>query len=148
MNKSKYRHIWPSKRTIHSKKSRNYNITDKDIVSHHEAGHALIGVHLDAASTVQKVTIIPRGNAGGYTIMTPKEEVIFHSKENLYASITGYLGGRAAEEIMFGKNKITTGAHDDLEKATNIARHMVTEYGMSSLGLAQFESSRQVGQNK
>lgn len=74
--------------------------------------------------------------------MTPKEETMFHSKENLYATITGYLGGRASEEIIFGKTKITTGAHDDLEKATNIARHMVTEYGMSSLGLVQFESPK------
>ncbi|WP_342252595.1 ATP-dependent zinc metalloprotease FtsH [Spiroplasma endosymbiont of Amphibalanus improvisus] len=125
-----------------AKKSRKYTITDKDIVSYHEAGHALIGLKLDDASKVQKVTIIPRGNAGGYTIMTPKEEIMFHSKEQLYASITGYLGGRAAEEIMFGKTKITTGAHDDLEKATNLARHMVTEYGMSSLGLVQYESSK------
>ncbi len=125
-----------------AKESRKYSIMDKDIVSYHEAGHALIGLRLEAASKVQKVTIIPRGQAGGYTIMTPKEETMFHSKENLYATITGYLGGRASEEIIFGKTKITTGAHDDLEKATNIARHMVTEYGMSSLGLVQFESPK------
>ncbi|WP_338964706.1 ATP-dependent zinc metalloprotease FtsH [Spiroplasma endosymbiont of Sarcophaga carnaria] len=125
-----------------AKESRKYSVMDKDIVSYHEAGHALIGLRLEAASKVQKVTIIPRGQAGGYTIMTPKEETMFHSKENLYATITGYLGGRASEEIIFGKTKITTGAHDDLEKATNIARHMVTEYGMSSLGLVQFESPK------
>ncbi|AGM24600.1 ATP-dependent zinc metalloprotease FtsH [Spiroplasma chrysopicola] len=125
-----------------AKESRKYSVMDKQIVSYHEAGHALIGVKLEAASMVQKVTIIPRGQAGGYTIMTPKEETMFHSKENLYATITGYLGGRAAEELMFGKTKITTGAHDDLEKATNIARHMVTEYGMSPLGLVQFESPK------
>ncbi|AHF60496.1 cell division protein FtsH [Spiroplasma mirum ATCC 29335] len=125
-----------------AKESRKYSVLDKQIVSYHEGGHALIGLKLEAASKVQKVTIIPRGQAGGYTIMTPKEETMFHSKENLYATITGYLGGRAAEEIMFGKTKITTGAHDDLEKATNIARHMVTEYGMSSLGLVQFESPK------
>ncbi|WP_070406275.1 MULTISPECIES: ATP-dependent zinc metalloprotease FtsH [unclassified Spiroplasma] len=125
-----------------AKESRKYSVMDKDIVSYHEAGHALIGLKLEAASKVQKVTIIPRGQAGGYTIMTPKEETMFHSKENLYATITGYLGGRASEEIIFGKTKITTGAHDDLEKATNIARHMVTEYGMSSLGLVQFESPK------
>ncbi|MBH8622725.1 MULTISPECIES: ATP-dependent zinc metalloprotease FtsH [Spiroplasma] len=125
-----------------AKESRKYSVMDKDIVSYHEAGHALIGLRLEAASKVQKVTIIPRGQAGGYTIMTPKEETMFHSKENLYATITGYLGGRASEEIIFGKTKITTGAHDDLEKATNIARHMVTGYGMSSLGLVQFESPK------
>ncbi|APE73934.1 ATP-dependent zinc metalloprotease FtsH [Spiroplasma citri] len=125
-----------------AKESRKYSVMDKDIVSYHEAGHALIGLRLESASKVQKVTIIPRGQAGGYTIMTPKEETMFHSKENLYATITGYLGGRASEEIIFGKTKITTGAHDDLEKATNIARHMVTEYGMSSLGLVQFESPK------
>lgn len=125
-----------------AKESRKYSIMDKKIVSYHEAGHALIGIKLEAASKVQKVTIIPRGQAGGYTIMTPKEETMFHSKDNLYATITGYLGGRASEEIMFSKTKITTGAHDDLEKATNIARHMVAEYGMSSLGLVQYESPK------
>ncbi|WP_381415437.1 ATP-dependent zinc metalloprotease FtsH [Spiroplasma endosymbiont of Anurida maritima] len=123
-----------------AKESRKYSVIDKKIVSYHEAGHALIGVRLDAASKVQKVTIIPRGQAGGYTIMTPKEETMFHSKENLFATITGYLGGRASEQIIFGKDRITTGAHDDLEKATRIARNMVTEYGMSSLGLSQLES--------
>lgn len=125
-----------------AKESRKYSVMDKNIVSYHEAGHALIGLKLEAASKVQKVTIIPRGQAGGYTIMTPKEETMFHSKENLYATITGYLGGRASEEIIFGKTKITTGAHDDLEKATGLARHIVTKYGMSSLGLVQFESQK------
>ncbi|KAJ3617127.1 hypothetical protein Zmor_008856 [Zophobas morio] len=113
-------------------------VQDKQIVSYHEAGHALVGMKLEAASKVQKVTIIPRGNAGGYTIMTPKDESNFSSKEDLYASITGYLGGRAAEQIMFGKSKITTGAHDDLDKATSIAKRMVTSFGMSSLGLTKY----------
>ncbi|AKU79258.1 ATP-dependent zinc metalloprotease FtsH [Spiroplasma turonicum] len=121
-----------------AKKSRAMTIQDKKVVSYHEAGHALIGLKLDSASKVQKVTIIPRGNAGGYTIMTPKDESNFSSKEDLFASIAGYLGGRAAEEIMFGKDKITTGAHDDLDKATNIARRMVTQFGMSSLGLTKY----------
>ncbi|AGR40710.1 ATP-dependent zinc metalloprotease FtsH [Spiroplasma taiwanense] len=121
-----------------AKKSRAMTVQDKQVVSYHEAGHALIGLKLDSASKVQKVTIIPRGNAGGYTIMTPKDESNFSSKEDLYASIAGYLGGRAAEEIIFGKNKITTGAHDDLDKATNIARRMVTQFGMSTLGLTKF----------
>ncbi|WP_338986029.1 ATP-dependent zinc metalloprotease FtsH [Spiroplasma endosymbiont of Thecophora atra] len=126
-----------------AKTSRVITDMDKKIVSYHEAGHALIGLKLEYASKVQKVTIIPRGQAGGYTIMTPKEDTMFYSKVHLRATITGYLGGRASEEIMFGNANITTGAHDDLEKATNIARKMITEYGMSSeLGLVQFESPR------
>ncbi|WP_422397186.1 ATP-dependent zinc metalloprotease FtsH [Spiroplasma endosymbiont of Panorpa germanica] len=133
-----------------AKKSRAMTLLDKDIVSYHEAGHALIGLKLESANKVQKVTIIPRGNAGGYTIMTPKDESVFSSKEDLFASITGYLGGRAAEEFIFGKNKITTGAHDDLDKATNIARRMVTQFGMSSLGLTKFltMSEEAYGQTK
>ncbi|QEH61211.1 cell division protease FtsH [Spiroplasma chinense] len=121
-----------------AKKSRAMTLQDKQIVSYHEAGHALIGLKLKSASKVQKVTIIPRGNAGGYTIMTPKDESNFSSKEDLFASIAGYLGGRAAEEIIFGKDNITTGAHDDLDKATNIARRMVTQFGMSKLGLTKY----------
>ncbi|AHI53425.1 cell division protein FtsH [Spiroplasma sabaudiense Ar-1343] len=133
-----------------AKKSRAMTMMDKDIVSYHEAGHAVIGLKLESASKVQKVTIIPRGNAGGYTIMTPKDESVFSSKEDLFASITGYLGGRAAEEFIFGKNKITTGAHDDLDKATNIARRMVTQFGMSTLGLTKFVtmSEEAFGQTK
>lgn len=126
-----------------AKTSRVITDMDKKIVSYHEAGHALIGLKLEYASKVQKVTIIPRGQAGGYTIMTPKEDTMFYSKVHLRATITGYLGGRASEEIMFGSANITTGAHDDLEKATTIARRMITEYGMSSeLGLVQFENPR------
>lgn len=121
-----------------AKKSRAMTVQDKQVVSYHEAGHALIGLKLVSASKVQKVTIIPRGQAGGYTIMTPKDESNFSSKEDLFASITGYMGGRASEEIMFGKDKVTTGAHDDLDKATNIARRMVTQFGMSSLGLTKY----------
>ncbi|AVN64728.1 MULTISPECIES: ATP-dependent zinc metalloprotease FtsH [Mesoplasma] len=121
-----------------AKKSRAMTKQDKDIVSYHESGHALIGLKLDSASKVQKVTIIPRGNAGGYTIMTPKDETVFSSKKDLFATIAGYLGGRAAEEIMFGKENVTTGAHDDLDKATNIARRMVVQFGMSSLGMTKF----------
>lgn len=126
-----------------AKTSRVITDMDKKIVSYHEAGHALIGLKWEYASKVQKVTIIPRGQAGGYTIMTPKEDTMFYSKVHLRATITGYLGGRASEEIMFGSANVTTGAHDDLEKATNIARRMITEYGMSSeLGLVQFENPR------
>lgn len=126
-----------------AKTSRVITERDKKTVSYHEAGHALLGLKLEHASKVQKVTIIPRGQAGGYTIMTPKEETMFYSKLHLIATITGYLGGRASEEIIFGKPNVTTGAHDDLEKATNIARRMITEYGMSEdLGLAQIENPR------
>ncbi len=126
-----------------AKKSRAMRVIDKKIVSYHEAGHALVGLKVENASKVQKVTIIPRGSAGGYTIMTPKEDIAFYSKEQLFSMIKGYLGGRASEEFIFGKKHITTGAHDDLEKATNIARKMIVEYGMSSLGLIQYENSRQ-----
>ncbi|ATZ16876.1 cell division protein FtsH [Williamsoniiplasma luminosum] len=121
-----------------AKKNRAMTKQDKKIVSYHESGHALIGLKLESASKVQKVTIIPRGNAGGYTIMTPKDETVFSSKKDLYAMIAGYLGGRAAEEIMFGKENVTTGAHDDLDKATHIARRMVVQFGMSSLGMTKF----------
>ncbi|ARU90898.1 cell division protein FtsH [Spiroplasma clarkii] len=133
-----------------AKKSRAMTVQDKQIVSYHEAGHALIGLKLDSASKVQKVTIIPRGNAGGYTIMTPKDESNFSSIDDLRASIAGYLGGRAAEEIKFGKQKVTTGAHDDLDKATNIARRMVTQFGMSKLGLTKFVTMQEeaYGQTK
>ncbi len=131
-----------------AKKSRKYTFTDKETVSHHEAGHALIGMKLKDASKVEKVTIIPRGSAGGYTIMTPEEETMFQSKAALMATITGFLGGRAAEELMFSKNSITTGAHDDLQKATNIARHMVTEFGMTEVGLIQYESRTNIYQQQ
>ncbi|AGJ90475.1 ATP-dependent zinc metalloprotease FtsH [Mycoplasma putrefaciens] len=121
-----------------AKKSRAMTLQDKEVVSYHESGHALIGLKLDSASKVQKVTIIPRGHAGGYTIMTPKDETLFSSKSDLYAMIAGYLGGRAAEEIKFGKDKVTTGAHDDFDKATAIARRMVMQFGMSELGITKF----------
>ncbi|EXU60058.1 ATP-dependent zinc metalloprotease FtsH [Mycoplasma mycoides] len=121
-----------------AKKSRAMTMHDKEIVSYHESGHALIGLKLESASKVQKVTIIPRGNAGGYTIMTPKDETLFSSKTDLYAMIAGYLGGRAAEEIKFGKDNVTTGAHDDFDKATAIARRMVMQFGMSELGITKF----------
>ena len=123
-----------------AKKSREYTIRDKRIVSYHEAGHALIGLKLPNAASVEKVTIIPRGQAGGYTILTPDEETKFYSKEKMISMIIGFLGGRASEEVIFGADHITTGAHDDFEKATNIARHMATQYGMTDLGLIQFES--------
>ena len=115
-----------------AKVTKKYTEKEKKLVAYHEAGHAVLGLKLDGANEVQKITIIPRGHAGGYTMMTPKEDTFNYTKKELLDSICGLLGGRVAEEITF--NEVTTGAHDDFKKATNIARKMVTEYGMSSLG--------------
>ena len=120
-----------------AKVSHKYSENDRKLVAYHEAGHAVIGLKLKNASDVQKVTIIPRGSAGGYNMMVPTEEKMCSTKTDLLEEITGLLGGRSAEEITFGE--ITTGAHNDFEKATKIARAMVTEYGMSDLGPLQFE---------
>ena len=120
-----------------AKTSRRYTENDRKLVAYHEAGHAVIGLKLAHANDVQKVTIIPRGAAGGYNMMVPSEEKICSTKTDLLEEITGLLGGRSAEEIVFGE--ITTGAHNDFEKATKIARAMVTEYGMSELGPLQLE---------
>ena len=120
-----------------AKVSHKYTENDRKLVAYHEAGHAVIGLKLRSASDVQKVTIIPRGSAGGYNMMVPTEEKLCSTKTDLLEEITGLLGGRSAEEITFGE--ITTGAHNDFEKATKIARAMVTEYGMSDLGPLQFE---------
>ena len=120
-----------------AKTSHKYSENDRKLVAYHEAGHAVIGIKLKNASDVQKVTIIPRGSAGGYNMMVPTEEKLCSTKGDLLEQITGLLGGRTAEEVTFGE--ITTGAHNDFEKATKIARAMVTEYGMSDLGPLQFE---------
>ena len=119
-----------------AKKSKKYSEKDKWLVSYHEAGHAVIGLMLDDAKIVQKVTIIPRGDAGGYNLMTPKEDRYFHRKSELLAEITGLLGGRTAEEIVFGE--ISAGAINDIEQLTSIAKNMVRVYGMSSLGPIQY----------
>lgn len=120
-----------------AKKSRKYTEHEKKVVAYHEAGHAVVGIKLDGANDVQKITIVPRGVAGGYNLMLPKEETYMSTKNELLETISGLLGGRVAEELIF--DEITTGAHNDFEKATKIARSMVTEYGMSSLGPVQFE---------
>ena len=120
-----------------AKVTKKYTDKEKKLVAFHEAGHAVMGLKLDGANEVQKITIIPRGNAGGYTMMTPKEEAFNYTKNELLESICGLLGGRVAEEITFGE--VTTGAHDDFKKATKIARSMVTEYGMSNLGPMMLE---------
>ncbi|MDL2292751.1 ATP-dependent zinc metalloprotease FtsH [Acholeplasma sp. OttesenSCG-928-E16] len=122
-----------------AKKSRKYTPEEKKTVAYHEAGHSVIGLKLKDARVVQKVTIIPRGRAGGYNLMTPAQETYLSTKESLLAEITSFLGGRVAEEIVF--NTVTTGAYGDFQSATHIARAMVTEYGMSDLGPIQYESS-------
>lgn len=119
-----------------AKKSKKYNEMDKRLVSYHEAGHAVIGLKLEDAEMVQKVTIIPRGEAGGYNLMTPREEKYFHRKSELLAQITGLLGGRTAEQLVFGE--VSAGAVNDIEQLTKIAKNMVRVYGMSSLGPIQY----------
>ena len=120
-----------------AKTSRKYTPHEKELVAYHEAGHAVLGIKLENADDVQKITIIPRGQAGGYTMMMPKEEHYFATKTELLDQITGLLGGRVSEELRFHES--TTGAHNDFERATKIARAMVTEYGMSDLGPIQLE---------
>lgn len=120
-----------------AKISKKYIERERRMVAIHETGHAIIGLKLDGADKVQKVTIIPRGNAGGYNLMTPQEETFTQSRSALMARITGYLGGRVAEEIVLGE--ISTGAYADIDSATKIARAMVTSYGMSDLGPIQYE---------
>lgn len=114
---------------------------EKILISHHEAGHALIGLILKDAERVQKISIVPRGSAGGYVLMTPKKEKIIQTKAELNAKITSYLGGRVSEEIFFGKDEITTGAYSDIQEATKIARKMIMEFGMSeNLGAIQWNA--------
>ena len=120
-----------------AKVTKKYTDKEKKIVAYHEAGHAVVGIKLEGANEVQKITIIPRGRAGGYNLMLPREETFLETKNELLETISGLLGGRVAEELVF--NEVTTGAHNDFEKATKIARAMVTEYGMSDLGPVQFE---------
>ena len=137
-----------------AKTSRKITDKEKKLVSLHEAGHAVIGIKLEDANEVHKITIIPRGMAGGYTMMLPREEkMAVLTKGELLAQITGLLGGRVSEEIFL--KEVSTGASDDFKKATNIARSMVTEYGMSDLGPMQYEEQqgsvflgRDYGKNK
>ena len=120
-----------------AKKSRVISEKERNIVAFHEAGHTVIGLILDEAEIVQKVTIVPRGQAGGYAVMLPKEDRYFMTKPELLDKIVGLLGGRVSEEIVFGE--VSTGASNDFQRATGIARRMVTEFGMSDkLGPLQF----------
>ena len=124
-----------------AKKNKVISEKERKIVAFHEAGHTVIGQVLDEAEMVHKVTIVPRGQAGGYAVMLPKEDRYFMTKPELLDKITGLLGGRVAEEVVFGE--VSTGAHNDFQRATGIARRMVTEFGMSDkLGPLQFGQSQ------
>ena len=120
-----------------AKSSKGMNANERKQVAYHEAGHAIIGLKLKNSDKVQKITIIPRGRTGGHVLMTPEDDRFLLSKSELEARIIGYLGGRSSEEIFF--KDVSTGASNDIEVATRIARSMVTEYGMSSLGPIQYE---------
>ncbi|OLF30323.1 zinc metalloprotease [Staphylococcus aureus] len=123
-----------------AKKSRVISDKERNIVAHHEAGHTVIGMVLDEAEVVHKVTIVPRGQAGGYAMMLPKQDRFLMTEPELLDKICGLLGGRVSEDITF--HEVSTGASNDFERATQIARSMVTEYGMSEkLGPLQFSSS-------
>ena len=124
-----------------AKVSRTYDDKTKKLIAYHESGHAIIGLFLENAQVVQKVTIIPRGQAGGYNLMTPKEEKMMHTKNDLLDTITSYMGGRTAEELFF--DDITTGASNDIQNATNIAKDMVTLYGMSDLGPIKYNAGNE-----
>lgn len=120
-----------------AKLTKKHQKDEKEMVAYHEAGHAVAGLVLEDAEVVQKVTIIPRGRAGGYVLMTPKEEKFLQTRKELTSRIIGLLSGRVAEELKFAD--ISTGAHNDIEKSTRLARSMVTEFGMSDLGPIQYE---------
>ncbi|MNZ42269.1 ATP-dependent zinc metalloprotease FtsH [compost metagenome] len=123
------------------KRSRVISDREKRIVAYHEAGHTIAGYFLEHADMVHKVTIIPRGRAGGYVIMLPKEDRMIVTKQELLDKVTGLLGGRVAEELFIGE--IGTGAYSDFQQATRIVRAMIMEYGMSDkLGPMQFGSSQ------
>jgi len=120
-----------------AKSSRSLSTHEREIVAYHEAGHAIIGLKMPHSDKVQKITIIPRGNTGGHVRMTPEEDRFLLTKKELEARIVGYLGGRSSEETFF--DDVSTGAQNDIEVATQIARMMVCELGMSSLGPIQYE---------
>ena len=122
-----------------AKKSRTISEKENIAVAYHEAGHAVVGIKIPGGNKVQKITIIPRGQAGGYNLMLPEEEKYNRSKVELMAMITSFMGGRVAEAIIYGKDNVSTGASDDIAKATRIARKMVTEWGMSNLGPIKYE---------
>jgi cell division protease FtsH len=123
------------------KKNRIINPREKKIVAYHELGHAIVAMSLPGTDPVQKITVIPRGIAAlGYTMQVPTEDRFLMSKTELENKVATLLGGRAAEEIVIGD--ISTGAHNDLSRATDIARSMVKEYGMSRIGQVYYASNR------
>ena len=123
-----------------SKKDKTVSQKERELVAYHEAGHTIVGLVLSNARVVHKVTIVPRGRAGGYMIALPKEDQMLLSKEDMKEQLAGLMGGRVAEEVIF--NVQTTGASNDFEQATQMARAMVTEYGMSEkLGPVQYEGN-------
>lgn len=122
-----------------AKKSKKYTDKEKRLVAYHEAGHAVIGLKLENSDMVQKVTIIPRGEAGGYNLMTPREEKMMPTKGDFIAQITGLLGGRVAEEVVF--DEISAGASNDIQRVTKIAKMMVKSFGMSKLGPVQYDDN-------
>ncbi|WP_369085836.1 ATP-dependent zinc metalloprotease FtsH [Metamycoplasma spumans] len=126
-----------------AKKSRTISEKENIAVAYHEAGHAVVGIKLKGGNKVQKITIIPRGQAGGYNLMMPEEEKYNRSKSELLAMITSFMGGRVAEAIIYGAENVSTGASDDIAKATSIARRMVTEWGLSDLGPIKYEEDSQ-----
>lgn len=125
-----------------AKRNRAISKKEREMVAYHEAGHTIIGLVLSDARVVHKVTIVPRGRAGGYMVALPKEDRFLMTKEEMFEQIVGLLGGRTAEEIIFGVQ--STGASNDFQQATQLARSMVTEYGMSDrLGPIQLEGDSQ-----
>ena len=120
-----------------AKSNKRMSENERKLIAYHESGHAIVGLTLPHSDKVRKITIIPRGETGGHVLMTPEDDRFLLTKSELEAEIVGLLGGRTSEEIFF--KDITTGASNDIERATQIARAMVVEYGMSSLGPIQYE---------
>ena len=120
-----------------AKSNKGLSEKERKQVAYHEAGHAVIGMNLPYSDKVQKITIVPRGNTGGHVLMTPEDDRFLSTKNELIARITGLLGGRTSEEIFF--KDVSTGASNDIQEATRLARMMVTEFGMSDLGPIQYE---------
>lgn len=126
-----------------AKKDRVISKVERSMVAYHEAGHTIVGLVLNDARIVHKVTIVPRGRAGGYAIMLPREDRFLMTKKEMFEQIVGLLGGRVAEELIFDSQ--SSGASNDFQQATQLARSMVTEYGMSDLlGPVQYEGNGQV----
>ncbi len=123
-----------------AKSGKGMSDQEKRVDAYHEAGHAVIGLVLPHSNKVQKITIIPRGQTGGHVLMTPEDDRFLLTKNELLAEITGFLGGRTSEEIFF--DDVSTGASNDIQQATRIARTMVTQWGMSELGPIQYEQDQ------